>query len=109
MLAPRGCFRCGWMPCSERGRIMLARFRRKWRLPMCLWCVSLGLMLLCLGSYNALAQIPPPATGSTVEFSENNYTVSQGQTAVIVVTLNTSSQQSVSVNYATSNGTAQAG
>jgi hypothetical protein len=89
---------------------MVARIRRNWRLFAGLCCLSLAL-LLCLGAYKAFGQIPPVTqpTGPTVGFTESSYTVGQGQNIEIVVALNAPAQQDVTIDYATSDGTAKAG
>ncbi len=90
---------------------MIPRFRRSWRLPICLCCVSLSLTVLYLCTYNALGQIPPTyGYGEpTVQFSSDNYVVAEGDTATITVTLSTSSDQDVAVSYMTNDGTGQNG
>ncbi len=91
---------------------MIPKSRGKWRLAMCLCGVIFGLTLLYLGSYDALGQIPPPDGGiqPTVQFSSSiGYPVPQGSSIAVGVTLSAASQQDVSVNYATSDGTATAG
>lgn len=90
---------------------MIARFRRGWRLSMCLCCVSLSLAVLYLCTYKTLAQAPPGGGGGdpTVQFSASSYYVVEGDTATITVTLSASSTQTVTVHYATSDGTGQSG
>lgn len=90
---------------------MIARFRRNRRLPMCLCGISLGLAVLYLCVHNVRGQIPPPSGGGdpTVQFSASNYYVGEGDTATMTVTLSVSSTQTVTVNYATSDGTGEAG
>jgi hypothetical protein len=90
---------------------MISRLRRTWYLPMCLCCLSLALALLYLFSDNALGQIPPTyGYGEpTVQFSSDSYTVNEGDTATITVTLSAVSSQDVFVSYATSDGTGQGG
>ena len=89
---------------------MTARIRRNGRLSVGLCCVSL-VLLLYLGAYKALGQIPlvTQTAESTVGFSESSYTIGRGQTAEIVVALNTPSQQDVTIYYATSDDTGKAG
>jgi len=59
--------------------------------------------------YIWIDRVPPPPL-PTVAFSMATYTVNEGAgTATIIVNLSSSSGQTVSVNYATSNGTATAG
>jgi hypothetical protein len=84
---------------------MVARIRRNWRLSAVLCCLSLAL-LLYLGAYKALGQIPPVAqtAGPTVGFSESSYTVGQGQTVEIVVALNTPAQRDVTIDYSAGDG-----
>lgn len=93
---------------------MLAKNWGSWRMPMGLCCVSLVLTLLYLASDHALGQIPPVYgygynSEPTVQFNTGMYTVSQGTSIAIAVTLSNTSTQTVSVAYATSDGTAQAG
>jgi len=78
---------------------------------MCLCGISLGLMGLYLFTYKAFGQIPPitQTTESAIGFSESSYTIVQGQTAEIVITLNAPAQKDVSIEYETSDETAQAG
>lgn len=56
-----------------------------------------------------MGQIPPPYGQPTVQFSASSYTVAEGNPATITVTLSNSWSQTVTVNYATSDGTGQAG
>lgn len=90
---------------------MIRRLRGTWQWPVCLCCISLVLAFLYLGNYNALGQIPPPPGYGepTVQFFADNFTVSEGDTATITVTLSASSTQAVTVVYGTSDGTGQAG
>lgn len=89
---------------------MIPKLQRNWRMLVYLCGVSLGLMLLYLCTYNALGQTPPGGGGEpTVQFSASSYNVAEGDTAAITVTLSASSTQTVSVNYATSDGTGQSG
>lgn len=78
---------------------MIPKLQRKWRLPMCLCGVSLSVALLYLCAHKALGQIPPGYGygGETVEFLDSSYYVAEGNTAVIGVTLNGSTNQTVSV------------
>lgn len=90
---------------------MVSRFRRNWRWLMCLCGFCFGLSLLYLKPHQAVGQIAPAVTGSSdpIQFGQSNYTVSQGQTANIVVTLSNPAQSTVTVQYATSDGTGKAG
>ncbi len=94
---------------------MIARFRRNWRLTLCLSCASLALVLLYLSTYTAFGQIPPPSGGGggggslAVQFQQSNFYVAEDDgTATIYVELTLSSTQTVTVDYATSDGTATA-
>src|SRR5205085_517991 len=58
-------------------------------------------------TYNTATQTPPPGT---LQFSNTAYSINEnGGTATITVTRTGGSGGSVTVNYATSNGTATAG
>jgi hypothetical protein len=94
---------------------MIPRIGGNWRLSVCLCCVSLGLTLLYLNAYNALGQIPPTygygyGNSVTVQFASSSYTVNENAgTAALTLTLNAAAANTVTVNYATSDGTAIAG
>ena len=51
----------------------------------------------------------PPPPSLSVGFSSSSYTVTEGETATVTVSLNMTSTNSVTVNYATADGTALAG
>jgi hypothetical protein len=72
-------------------------------------------LLFYLGNHEALGQIPPVygygyGNSVTVQFASNSYTVNESDgTAVLTVTLSAAAANVVTVNYATSDGTAVAG
>lgn len=69
-------------------------------------CVVMVVAAVLVGPAAAQAQTPPPIT---VQFSSNNYTINEGGgAATITVTLSAASTQTVTVDYATSDGTATA-
>jgi|GEM_PF-5925845 hypothetical protein len=96
---------------------MMSKLKKNGELLMCLCYGSLGLMLLYLCVFKVFAQVPPPSNGSgggsgsepTVQFSAYSYTVAEGDMIDIPIVLSGPYSQTVSVGYATSDGTGYAG
>jgi hypothetical protein len=85
---------------------MIGSFRMSGLLRVGLGGIGLVLTLFYLGSGNALGQNP---YGLTVQFASSSYTVNENAGAVVLtVTLSGSTTNTVTVNYATSDGTAVA-
>lgn len=90
---------------------MVAKLRGSWRWPAYVCAVGLSLIVLYLCAFNARGQIPPPGPPGmpTIQFSADNFTVTEGDTATITVTLSAASTQTITAGYDTNDGTGQAG